>query len=164
MWKTLLMSISLKLENLFNLYQRMTLMTKLTLWGSVASIAGLLMTLLPLQAQSGNQTTNGNQSPASGVHNGDIIYENGTKNQYEGYALKGNGRVIIASKPDLIATSKAIMNKTDEVCEASSGIPVTLLGKSVDDGGITWRRVRVDAGKCNGMIGWVSADNMEYVK
>ena len=147
---------------MLRIYRRMDVKKKLTLWGSMASIVALAITLASAPGVSGNQSANGNQSPAIGENKGDIIYNNySSAPKAKSYVLKNNkaGASLIVLAPTIAAAT----DKTQHVCLAIAGTPVTLTGETASLHNIEmWQKVVVTDGPCSGREGWVAVENVSY--
>jgi hypothetical protein len=149
-------------------YRRMSFMSKLAFWGSVASIAGLIATLYPTQkAQSENQNTYGDLSPAIGTVGGNVTINNygGTSStesrRKKHYVLRnsGGGSVLVLKKPDLGTFNDA----SNQVCTVISGTPIALTGEVSRQQGVElWQKVKINEGPCAGKTGWVVTHNISF--
>ncbi|MFC3153476.1 hypothetical protein ACFOEK_20715 [Litoribrevibacter euphylliae] len=138
-------------------------MKKISFWGSLASILGLVVAFTATEATSINQNTNGNQNNVIGENNGTININQGGSSQsdHESYVLKNPkyGSVLVVSEPNLMAATDS--NK--HVCMAISGASVTLSGeKSAHAGVDMWRKVKIENGECAGKSGWAAIENISY--
>jgi hypothetical protein len=139
-------------------------MSRLAFWGSLASIVGLAITLYPVgKAQSGNQTTYGNQSPAIGSVDGNVTINYGgastsEQNKAKPYVLRntGGGSVLVMKQPDLTSFNDA----EKQICTVFAGTSITLLGEESKHQGLDWQKVKINEGPCIGKIGWVVHRNI----
>ncbi|WP_394375338.1 hypothetical protein [Stutzerimonas frequens] len=149
------------MRSLFCKYKRMGFVKKLGLWGSLASLLGLFVTLSSLQAQQQGVYTQGQQSPAFGSNNGsvNINYNNSVPLAKRQYTLRNanGGSVLIVSKP----TVQVASIQSEHVCMAFAGTPIILDGEAVQEFGIDmWQRVQVLEGPCKDKVGWVALSNI----
>jgi hypothetical protein len=153
---------------LLNIYRRMSVMQKLSFWGSVASIIGLVLAFYPFHAQSGNEggnraTTYGNQSPAIGENKGDINinYNNAPIKPSKNYVLRNSkgGAVLIVSNP----STESATDQSKHVCLAVAGTPIVLLGETAKMYGIDmWQKIKITGGQCANKTGWAATENISY--
>lgn len=138
-------------------------MNKIGLWGSFASIAGLIIALSSNQAISNNQTINGNQNNVIGENSGTININQGSNSNSQGkyYILKNPkvGAVLVVSKPEIMAA----LDKDNHVCMANAGTEILLTGQKSSYAGIDmWQQVKITSGECVGKMGWVAIENISY--
>ncbi|MEE2730549.1 MAG: hypothetical protein VYA55_06970 [Pseudomonadota bacterium] len=139
-------------------------MKKLSLWGSIASIFGLFLAFMSINATSVEQNVNGNQNNVIGENKGTININQGsnspeTKKEYVLRNPKA-GSVLVISEPDPIAAST---DSSRHVCMAMPGTVVSLTGEKANYAGIDmWRKVRITSGDCEGKIGWAALENISY--
>lgn len=140
-------------------------MSKLAFWGSIASIVSLAVAFYPVdKAQSGNQTTYGNQSPAIGSVDGNVTINYGgtsapDQKKKKQYVLRnaGGGAVLVMKKPDMTSPN----NEENQICTAIAGTSITLLGEKAKNFGLDyWQKIRIVEGPCTGKIGWVVNGNI----
>lgn len=144
-------------------YRRLSMLGKLGVWGSVASIVAIIITFaLPQQSHSDNIVTQGGQSPIISGNGNTVNYSNavvdGEKFSGSEHLLYRNeGAVPLYKRPSLAGYATA-------VCMAESGTSVKVLGNSVTDKNMPsmlWKEVEVLNGQCQGKSGWT---NNDYVR
>jgi len=153
----------MEITYLINQYKELSFMKKLSLWGAISSITGILATLSPLQAESINQNINGNQNNLIHENNGTINIQQELNQDAltKSYVLRNlsTGSVLLVSKPEVLAA----IDLKYHVCMAPAGTDITLTGKKANISGIDlWREVRVKSGECSGEIGWTTIENINY--
>lgn len=140
----------------------MTMAQKISIAASIATIVGTIAIFFPNDANSTNQTSSGNQSPNIQTTNGNsnITYGNPTTNNYYMQEQR-NGlfleNTMLFSKPsfDELLAKKSL-------CTVESGSKVELMGEEKDPKmvGLTWIKVKIIDGTCNGVIGWASKEKL----
>lgn len=141
---------------------------KIGLWGSIASIIGLVIVFIPPSVSSSpNQTqnisTSGNQSPAIGSNNRDVTinYNNPEQTKSKSYVLRNTkvGSTLVVNTPSLDAAG----DPTKHVCMAPAGTPIQLTGKRAKMGMIDmWREIKIISGDCESKVGWTALENISY--
>ncbi len=139
-------------------------MKKITFWGSVASIVGLLLALLSMQANSDDTTTMGNQSPAISNTQGDVHINYGdTKiDSSKKYVLRESqgGQPRVLKSPDI----RGILDPSAQVCgQVFNGTEIKPLHETATQEGYEiWRKIKILKGECAGKVGWVLSPEISY--
>lgn len=150
-------------------YKGLTMFEKISLYGSLASIIGLVLFFIPSTSSSTEPTaqttvsTAGNQSPAIGSNNGSVTINYGGQSSSsktgKNYILRNPkaGATAIINSPSL----DVAINPANQVCIVPAGTQVILLGDKAKSGGIDmWRKVKVVSGECANKMGWVDIGNI----
>ncbi len=156
------------LKNIYLLHGSLSMYEKIGLWGSIASIIGLVVVFFSPSVSSDTNnsqtiTTSGNQSPAIGANNGEVIinYNNPENNNKKSYVLRNTkaGATLVVSAPSLDAAG----DPAKHICMAPAGTPIDLTGKTAKMGVIDmWREVKITSGSCVNKIGWAALENISY--
>jgi hypothetical protein len=163
----LLIGRSEMIQNAIIKYRRLSVMKKIALSGSIASIMGLCLMFLPIfNAKSSDQITHGEKSPAIGTVEGNVIidYSNNSSTDTKAekrYVLRNTngGSVLVINNPDM---STAVDPKS-HVCTVVAGTPIELLDETAKHAGIEmWQKVRILAGPNKDKVGWIVNQNISY--
>lgn len=146
--------------------RRSGLVKKITLWGSLATIISLFVSIFWPQATSENQTTYGNQSPNISNVQGNVSLtisgQSASPPAGKQYVLRNSrgGAVAILNTP----RSGAVTDVKQHACEPIiSGTSIELLNDKSSGAGIDiWRKVKVIDGVCSGKIGWVMVSDISF--
>ena len=139
-------------------------MKKLTFWGSVASIMGLVITFVSLQANSEVTSTTGNKSPAINNTKGDININYGASTApiSKKYVLRGSqgGQPMVLKFPH----TKGLLDPSEKVCsQLFNGTQIKPLSEKASQSGYEiWRKVEILEGDCIGKVGWVLSPDISY--
>jgi hypothetical protein len=145
------------MNNPIDIYQRMSAMKKLTLWGSTASIIGLVITFVSLHANSGNTTTSGSRSPAISNTQGDINinYGESATSSPKRYVLRESqgGQPRVLKSPH----TKGLLDPSEQICsQVINGTEINPLKERASQEGFDiWRKIEIVEGECEGKVGWV---------
>lgn len=151
-------------------HKGLTMFEKISLYGSLASIIGLVLFFVPSTSSSTEHptsttvSTTGSQSPAIGSNNGSLTINyggqtNSSSKTEKKYVLKNPqyGATLIVNKPSLDASA----DPKNHVCIAAAGTPIVMLGEKAQLGGMDrWRKIKVTSGECTNKIGWVDIGNI----
>lgn len=147
-------------------YGGLSLVEKIGLWGSLASIVGLVLVFMPPAASSQSEpkaqaTTSGEKSPAIGSNQGNVTinYGGDVTTREKAYVLRNakGGAVLIINKPSLDAAG----DPKSHVCVVPAGTPITLSGESAKMGYVDmWRKVKITSGECASKSGWTALENI----
>lgn len=153
-------------SSFFVWHKRLSMLEKIGLWGSIASIVSLGLYFLPPLTSSQSEakaqaTTTGAQSPAIGVIQGsaNIIYGAPPSPREKSYVLRNgkSGATLVVSRPSLDAATEP----NSHVCMAPAGTTITLTGETAKMGGIDmWRKVKIMSGECADKVGWAAIENI----
>ncbi len=135
-------------------------MNKLVAWGTIIGIVGVIHSITT-SADNTTQNIHGNKNTVIGETHAPLTINYGsdknTNNSSDQYVLKT--ATIIFAEPSL----KILMDKSKYVCEdVISGTRIELMGDVAKDSGITYRKIRVLTGDCEGKTGWVSSEVIGY--
>jgi len=137
-------------------------MKKLTLWGSIASIVGLFVSFVSMQAFSEDVTTLRNKSPAISNTQGDIHinYGDTSTSSTKTYVLRESqgGQPVVLKSPH----TKGILDSSQHVCnQILNGTRIKPLEEIATQEGLNiWRKVEIIEGKCSGRVGWVMSPDI----
>lgn len=137
---------------------------KLTILGSIASIAALVITLFSMQASSENVSTTGNNSPAISNTRGNINinYDVQPQNAGKKYVLResNGGQARVLKIPD----TRAMLDNSQQVCrQVLNGTQIVPLDETATQFGYeAWRKVELVDGECAGKIGWAFITDISY--
>lgn len=137
-------------------------MKKIGLWGSVASIIGLIVALTT-NADSQTHNITGNQNAVIGNNSGSINVNYGQAQE----ATSSNQLILNnhSSGISLVTSEPSISTVSDEskhICNAIAGTPIKLTGKVANEGYLQFKQVQIIAGECQGKVGWVSSHLVAY--
>lgn len=139
-------------------------MEKLGVFGSLASIFGIVLYFITPQAiseQNNNQAiTGGSNSPAIGANSGSVtINYNNAHSKSVVLRNPSAGATLLVSEPTIMAASQPSMH----VCMVPAGTSIKLTGRKANQGPVDmWREVTVTEGDCVGKTGWVAIENVSY--
>lgn len=158
--------IWLQLSTLLTWHKGLSMVEKIGLWGSIASIVSLGLFFFPPSVSSQSEpkaqaSTLGAQSPAIGSNQGSVIINYGapTAPHEKSYVLRNgkSGVTLVISRPSL----DAAVEPKNHVCMALAGTPVLLTGETAKLGGIDmWRKVKILSGECANKVGWTAIENV----
>jgi hypothetical protein len=147
-------------------HRRLSMLEKIGLWGSIASIVSLGLYFLPPLTSSQSEakaqaSTTGAQSPAIGANQGSVTINYGAPAtpHEKAYVLRNgkSGATLVVSRPSLDAATEP----KSHVCMAPAGTPITLTGETAKMGGIDmWRKVKITSGECANKVGWAAIENI----
>ncbi len=151
-------------QSVLKRYRGMSAMEKLGVFGSLASILGLVLYFVTPQAiseQNNNQAITGSSnSPAIGTNSGSVTIN--YNNSHSKSAVLRNpsaGATLLVNKPTIMAASQPTMH----VCMVPAGTSIMLTGRQANQGPVDmWREVTVIEGDCAGKTGWVAIENVSY--
>ncbi len=130
---------------------------KISLWGSVASIVGIVAIFTP-DTSTADQMINGNGNIQSegNVENNTIIINPAPKStpqeKYTYLNHKNGDNTWLYNKPAL--------QDVKVLCQAEAGSKANKLEeKKSSIYGMTWIKVKVLDGSCQGTVGWTGKDN-----
>ena len=130
---------------------------KIGLWGSIASIIGLVIYFIPSDETKNSQTINGDSNIIIQQDDDGTININTPPEKSHVLINKSVGTTLVTSESGL----NAAHDKSKHVCMAIAGTKITLLEETADQFGMVWwQKIKIDDGKCKGKIGWVARENI----
>lgn len=148
--------------NIISEWTNMSNIKKVSFLSAVVTICGFFLSLYSEDASSLTQNINGSPKNVIGENNGTmIINQNEQIADSKGYVLRNSsvGVSLVLSEPDLMV----LQDESKQVCNAISGTPISLTGRSVSSNNVPiWREVKIEAGDCSGKVGWVSSSLVSY--
>lgn len=150
-------------KDILEKYRGLSVMQKLGIWGSIASIFGLVLTIFPFNASSENTNINniGSKNPIITNPSGDVnINYNENKNESKrSYVLRNSQ----GGQPPLLLSPKLsfIIDTSKYVCTPIIGEKIQPLSERASEGGHEiWRKITVLEGDCKGKQGWVLTNDI----
>lgn len=150
-------------------HKDLSIVEKIGLWGSAASIVSLVLYFYPPIAASQSEpkvqvSTAGAQSPAIGTNQGNVTinYGGSIPAHEKGYVLRNHttGASLVASRPTIDAATAPNL----QVCLAPAGTPVSLYdGETAKMAGLDmWQKVKILSGRCANKVGWTTIENLSF--